>query len=222
MKSESISRDDYFMHDDSTNDDTGAGAAYLAALKGSTTPQAAGAAAARASSPQAPAGPAAAAGPASSERRKSPRYRCQGSVHLREINGGIATWATFTDISLHGCYVEVAANYGIGTVLALSIDVNGFRIEATGEVRAFYPGLGMGISFTKLSDKDREQLRALMRSISQPSVIMSAPSSPSVPRTDALPAAANPAAVLQAIQKFFESRHVMGREEFLAILRKNQ
>ena len=213
------------MDNDSRDDESGTGAAYLAALKGSTAPQAASAAPARAPSPAAPAAPSAPSagtGPASSERRKSPRYRCQGSVHLREINGGSATWAAFTDISLHGCYVEVATSYSVGAALALTIDVNGFRIEATGEVRVAYPGLGMGISFTKLTDKDREQLRALMRSISQPSVIMSAPSSPSIHRADALPAAANPAAVLQTIQKFFESRHVMGREEFLAILRKNQ
>jgi hypothetical protein len=174
---------------------------------------------------QTPAGaatPAPANAPAGSERRKSPRYNCQGSIQLREINGLAATWATFTDISLHGCYVEAATSYSIGTVLAMTIDVNGFRIEATGEVRASYPSLGMGISFTKLSDKDRGQLRELTRSISPPSMIMSTPRSPSIPRAESAPAVINAAPVLQAIQKFFENRHVMGREEFLAILRKNQ
>lgn len=206
------------------NDESGAGAAYLAALKGSTATQAAGAVPARGPMPASPSAPvpSAGTGPASREKRKSPRYRCQGSVHLREINGGAATWATFTDISLHGCYVEVAANYHVGATLDLTIDVNGFRIEAAGEVRVAYPGLGMGISFTKLSDKDRAQLLALMRSISPPSVIMSASQSPSTSRPNALPEAANPAVILQSIQNFFQDRHVMGREEFLAILRKNQ
>jgi hypothetical protein len=32
----------------------------------------------------------------------------------------------------------------------------------------------------------------------------------------------NPSAALQAIHKFFEDRHVMGREEFLRIVRKSQ
>jgi hypothetical protein len=31
---------------------------------------------------------------------------------------------------------------------------------------------------------------------------------------------ANPGAVVQAIQNFFKDRHVMGREEFLKILRQ--
>jgi hypothetical protein len=105
------------------------------------------------------------------------------------------------------------------------IEVNGFRVEAAGEVRVAYPGLGMGISFTKMSEEDRERLRGLVRSLSQPSVIMSPRphkrlASTSPPVTPA-PAVANPTAALQAISKFFEERHVMGREEFLRILRNS-
>src|ERR1700688_3385516 len=212
------------------SDEIDAGAAYLAALKRSTVSPASGAAPARAPDSSSPpeishavnvapgrTGPVA-------EKRKSPRYRCQGSAQLREISSGVATWATFSDISLHGCYVESAAGYVRGSALALTIEVNGFRVEAVGEVRVAYPGLGMGISFTKISDEDRERLRGLVRSLSQPSVIMSprpaerlASTSPVTP----VPAVANPAAALQAISKFFEERHVMGREEFLRILRKS-
>jgi hypothetical protein len=137
----------------------------------------------------------------------------------------VATWATFTDISLHGCYVEASATYRVGATLALTIEVNGFRVETRGEVRVAYPNLGMGISFTKVSDQDRERLRTLVRSISPPSVILGsrlAPRSPSIPQPDALPTVANPGAALQAMLNFFEDRHIMGREEFLRILRKSQ
>jgi PilZ domain len=214
------------------DEETGAGAAYLAALKQSTVPQAAGAAPARApdarSSPETRPGgmvSSGGAGLANAEKRKSPRYQCQGSVHLREVNSGVATWATFTDISLDGCYVEVAASYHVGAALALTIEVNGFRVEVRGEVRVAYPGLGMGISFTKVADQDRERLRVLVGSISQPPVMLEervTPRSPAMPQAEALPAVANPGATLQAILKFFEDRHVMGREEFLGILRKSQ
>lgn len=147
---------------------------------------------------------------------------------MREIKSGTAMWATFSDISLHGCYVEAASGYAVGAVLALAVEVNGFRVEVTGEVRAAYPGLGMGISFTEVSDDNREQLRALVRSISQPSVIMGArpgERSPSNPQSTALcgvAGVANPGAALEAITKFFEDRHVMGRDEFLRILRKSK
>jgi hypothetical protein len=144
---------------------------------------------------------------------------------LREVQSRVATWATFSDISLHGCYVEAAAGYPPGSTLTLRIEVNNFRVEAMGEVRVTYPGLGMGISFTQIADEDRARLRELVRSISQPSVIMGARPADRVsiaPSSTGLPPVANPSTALQAIQKFFEDRHVMGREEFIRILRKSQ
>ena len=208
-------------------DEPDAGANYLAALKQSTRPQAGGAAAA--SAPQVPRSAeirTAGANPTGSvDKRKSPRYPCQGSAHVREVDTGVAIWTTFTDISLHGCYVEATTAYPIGVILALKLEANGYRIEATGEVRVAYPNLGMGISFTKMPDEDRERLRELVRSISRPSVILGGRAAVRPPATvpvETLPGVANPAATLQAMSNFFEDRHMMGREEFLRILRKVQ
>jgi PilZ domain len=217
-------------------DEQNAGAAYLAALKQST-PQAAAAATARAPTPQA-AGPNSAmigardASGAADERRKSPRYRCQGSAHLREIPSGVSTWATFTDISLHGCYVEAMATFRTGAKLSLTMEVNGFRVESGGEVKVVYPNLGMGIGFTTISDADRERLRELLRSLSRPSVILGArpganPASirdvehvsPSASPTMQI---TNPGAGLQAVMNFFTERHILSKEEFFRILRKSQ
>jgi hypothetical protein len=218
------------------SDEENAGAAYLAALKKST-PQAAAAATARA--PILPSasqnnGVAAAGNAISSvdEKRKSPRYRCQGSARLREIITGVSTWATFTDISLHGCYVEAMATFRMGAKLGLTMEVNGFRVDCNGEVRVVYPNLGMGISFTAMSDSDRECLRELLRSLSRPSVILgvrpetkaalildadghSLPPAPATPIT-------NPGAALRAVINFFDERHILSREEFFRILRKSQ
>jgi len=215
------------------SDENNAGAAYLASLKQSS-PQAAGAAAARApvSSPESRLGSTVSVGnsiPPAVERRRSPRYRCQGSAHLRQTGGGVATWATFTDISLHGCYVEAMSTFRVGTELELTIEVNGFRVESRGEVRVAYPNLGMGICFTTTSAEDRERLRELLRSLSRPSVIVgprvaaNAPSTPpATPPSGALSPIANPGAALQAIVNFFDERHMLSREEFLRILRKSQ
>jgi hypothetical protein len=206
-------------------DENDAGAAYLAALKQSASPQAAGAAPARA--PEVPRSAGTPKGglnpPGSADKRRSPRYRCQGSAHIREIETGVSIWTTFTDISLHGCYVETTTTYRVGGMLGLKLEANGFRVEATGEVRVAYPNLGIGISFTKVSEEDRERLRELVRSISRPSVILAArvaQRAPSAPPTDALPRVANPGAALQAMLDFFEDRQMMGREEFLRILRQ--
>lgn len=213
------------------SDENDAGAAYLAALKRSTVSPAAAAGPARAPDSALPTAShtIAAVAPGRTgpvpEKRRSPRYRCQGSAHLREIATGIATWATFSDISVHGCYVETAASYPVKSALTLTVEVNGFRVEAAGEVRVAYPGLGMGISFTNVSDEDRERLRGLVRSLSQPSVILAPPAAErllSKPQTSTVPVSANPSLALEAITRFFEDRHVMGREEFLRILRKSR
>jgi hypothetical protein len=110
-------------------------------------------------------------------------------------------------------------------MLGLKLEVNGFRVEATGEVRVAYPNLGMGISFIKISEEDRGRLRELVASISRPSAALSAQGATralTIPQLDALSGAAHPIAALQAMRNFFENRHVMGRDEFFRILRKNQ
>ena len=211
------------------SDENSAGAAYLAALKQSA-PRAAGAAPARAplSPPDILTESAAATGTANStadNKRQSARYRCQGSARLRELGSGVSTWATFTDISLHGCYVEAMSTFRVGAKVGLTLEVNGFRLESNGEVRVVYPNLGMGICFTTMADPDRERLRELLRSLSRPSVILGVRpevDSAVIPEPAALAPIANPGAALQAVMNFFEERHILSREEFLRILRKSQ
>jgi hypothetical protein len=212
------------MSDESTN-----GAAYLAALKQSK-PQAAATATAPARTSSSDSltrssAIAASANSTSGEKRRSPRYRCQGSARLRELGSGVSTWSTFTDISLHGCYVEAMSTFRSGAKLALTMEVNGFRVETHGEVRVVYPNLGMGICFTIMSEPNREQLQELLRSLSRPSVILgvrrevdAAPS----PQPDGAASIANPAAALQAVITYFDERLILSREEFLRILRKSQ
>jgi hypothetical protein len=211
------------------DDEDGAGASYLASLKQSGTSPSAAAKPALTSEASVAAsrtyGPAANR-PAtqSAERRKNPRYRCQGSVHLREVTSDVATWATFTDISVDGCYVEAAAGYGVGANLVLTIEVNGFRVETAAEVRVAYPGLGMGIAFTRITEAQRDNLRKLIHSIPPRSIILGTSfTTQSLAATPQYSAPiANPSAALQAMQKFFEDRHIMGRDEFSRILRKHE
>jgi hypothetical protein len=206
-------------------DDNDAGAAYLSALRQSTKPRSASAAAPARAFETNPLNAPSPQNSASADKRKSPRYPCEGNARIQEVGNPTATWAKFADISMHGCYVETATPFRSGTSLTLKLDANNYHIEATGEVRVVYSGLGMGISFIKMSDEDRARLRELVRSISPASVIMNQRVFPHAPSalapSAAVPPVNNPAAVLQAILKFFEDRHVMGREEFLKILRIN-
>lgn len=63
---------------------------------------------------------------------------------MRELTCEVQTWASFTDISLHGCYVEAQATYAVGTVLQIKLEANGVKVEVTGNVRMSYPTLVWG------------------------------------------------------------------------------
>ncbi len=159
------------------------------------------------------------------EKRRSPRYKCEGSAEMCEAGHDVRTWATFSDISLHGCYVEAQATYPAGTILHMKLEANGVRLETKGNVRVNYPYLGMGIAFVEMSDENRSRLRALLATITRPTVIMGPGIASSLPAggpLEAVPSIANPSAALQALTEFFENRQMLMREDFLRILRKSQ
>jgi len=209
-------------------EETNDGAAYLAALRASVVPSSGpGAAAAVSQSAQgAGSGTAANSNAATpytgAEKRRSPRYKCEGSVEMQEEGCDVRTWASFTDISLHGCYVEAQATYPIGTALHMKLEANGFKVETKGTVRVNYPYLGMGIAFVDMSAENRAQLKDLLGSISRPSVIIGPGVHPTAAPLEAVPPVSDPQAAIEALVEFFKSRQTLMRDEFLKILRTSQ
>ena len=159
------------------------------------------------------------------EKRRSPRHRCAGSADLREDGHEVRTWATFSDVSLHGCYVEAQATYPVGTILHMKLEANGVRVESKGTVRVNYPYLGMGIAFLEMSEANSLQLRELLSRIPRRTVVMgprTASGIPSAGPLEAVPLITDPIAAVLALTKFFEDRQMLMREDFLRILRKSQ
>ncbi len=205
------------------------GVAYLRALKHSVSPLAAAAGPARETGAGEPGANSALAGSGDqfkgTDKRRSPRYRCEGSAELLEDGCEVRTWASFSDISLHGCYVEAQATYPAGTVLHMKLDAGGVRVESRGNVRVSYPYLGMGIAFVEMSAENQARLRELLAKVSRPSMIMGpgiASSLPSSTPLEAMPTIANPTAAVQALKDFFESRQMLMRDDFVRIVRKSQ
>src|SRR5581483_5664559 len=108
---------------------------------------------------------------AGTNRRREPRYLCVGSAEIREEGCEVRTWATFTDISLHGCYVEAQATYPAGTVLNLKLEANGIRVDTKGNVRVNYPYLGMEIAFVGMTEENVARLRQILANISRGCVV---------------------------------------------------
>ena len=70
--------------------------------------------------------------------------------------------APVTDISASGCYVEMYVPPALGIEFEMTLEVNHLRILADGIVRVVYPGLGIGIEFTNITDEYRQSLNELL------------------------------------------------------------
>lgn len=159
------------------------------------------------------------------EKRRSPRYKCEGSAQLREEGCDVRTWSTFTDISLNGCYVEAQATYPAGTLLHMKLEASGIRVETKGKVRVSYPYLGMGIAFEEMADENAAHLKQLLASLSRPAVIMGPGATSPHPTTgpmEALPAITHPEAAVHALTEFFEIHQILMRDDFVKLLKKSQ
>lgn len=158
------------------------------------------------------------------EKRRSARYKCAGGVELREVNcNTVHTWASFTDISMLGCYVESQATYPVGADLQMKLQANGFKILAKGKVRVNYPHLGMGIAFVELSEENQTSLQGLVASITRPALIVEPEMTlPAFAPQEGRPAITNPMAAVLALIEVFQNLQVLTRAEFLRVLRTSQ
>lgn len=159
------------------------------------------------------------------EKRRAPRYKCEGSAEVRKEGCDVRTWCTFTDISLHGCYVEAQATYPAGTVLHMKLEVNGVRFETIGKVRISYPYLGMGIAFEDISEENNTHLKQLLASLSRPTVIVGPGVNSPYPTTgpmEGLPPITKPEAAVHSLIEFFEVHQVLMRDDFVRLLKKSQ
>jgi hypothetical protein len=208
------------------------GVAYLTALKKLSTDEAAATAAAEpaqdtteANMSAIPLTPVSEGRFHGSDKRRTPRYKCEGSVELIEEGCSVRTWAMFTDINQYGCYIEAQATYPVGTNLYLKMTLNGKRVEGKGIVRVNYPYLGMGIAFVEMSEENRERLNILLNPVTYPRVIAGPGATSIIPTRsllDAAPAITNPDAVMQALAEFFQIEHILTREHFLKIVAQSQ
>ena len=153
------------------------------------------------------------------ERRKCPRFRCSGTVEFRAESSDARMWGTLTDISLYGCYVEMAETFPIDTKVNLVLKSLGTRIQVPGTVRASYPFLGMGICFAEIEPEQRKQLKQLLDALSGRNAVSNHVPEQENGINNAL-ASADPRAFLDEIATFFQKNHLLSRDELHQIAKR--
>jgi len=161
--------------------------------------------------------------PTASERRRAPRFKCEDSAEFRVGGTDVRTWGTFTDLSVHGCYIEMTATFPVGAMVDLVLGLNGFRVSVKGEVRVSYPFLGIGVAFRDISPENERDLKAMVSSLmaAQNPASSIAATQPAKGQPFIV-AIATPEVALQTVVDFFQSHSVLTRDEFLQVIRKSQ
>jgi hypothetical protein len=153
------------------------------------------------------------------ERRKTPRLRCSGSLELRAEGTDVRIWGTLTDVGLHGCYVEMNTTFPIGTKVDLVLKSMSIRVETPGIIRATYPFLGMGMSFSDTEPEQKLHLQQLLSALRSRSHFLTSDPAQHDEKKDPL-AAADPKALVDEIALFFQKNTALPREEFYQIAKR--
>jgi hypothetical protein len=95
------------------------------------------------------------------EKRKHERLPVV--VEVRWEGGTRSSGARTTDISEGGCFVDTLAHAPVGETIDFKLlPPDGEWMDVQGQVIYELPRTGFGVRFTKMSDSDRERLKALL------------------------------------------------------------
>ncbi|MGH9530483.1 MAG: PilZ domain-containing protein [Terriglobales bacterium] len=70
-----------------------------------------------------------------------------------------------TDLSLGGCYLELASPFPVRTKLTLSMRAGETELRVEGIVRVMHPELGMGVEFTQKTGIQKEQVERFIQTL---------------------------------------------------------
>jgi PilZ domain len=85
------------------------------------------------------------------ERRRAPRYPFIARAEIIDEKENARTSSRVSDLSVHGCYVEMMNPFPEGTTVVIEIYTETESLEAHGTVARIEPKRGMGLSFDELA-----------------------------------------------------------------------
>jgi hypothetical protein len=85
------------------------------------------------------------------ERRREPRIPFIASAQVQDESSGSRLPSRISDISLHGCYVDIIHPFPDGTSVQIKIFTETHEFEAPATVVYNHPHLGMGLLFRQVN-----------------------------------------------------------------------
>src|SRR5216683_5747551 len=131
-----------------------------------------------------------------------------------------------TDLSLGGCYLDIASPFPVSTRVTLSMRAAGVELKAEGIVRVMHPDQGMGVEFTQATPDYRAALEKFLGVLTEnrdlsPELLVE-PEGLEVELRPTSNREAGPAETDDPLLGFFRSQAALPADAFLAELHKQR
>ncbi|HTY84542.1 MAG TPA: PilZ domain-containing protein [Silvibacterium sp.] len=102
------------------------------------------------------------------EKRRHPRYRCEGMAEVFLPHGGLLLRGRILNLSVSGCYIETAMlNLERGTLVEVYFVTNRLQFRVQGNIAEVRGKRGAGISFVNVSPRRAVQIARLVRELAE-------------------------------------------------------
>lgn len=103
-----------------------------------------------------------------SERRKHPRYACEGHAEVFLPHGGLLFRGRILDLSVSGCMIEATGiTLERGTHVEIYFTARQLQFRVPGNIAVLYRGKGVGIAFYHVSRRMAEQIREMVSELAE-------------------------------------------------------
>jgi hypothetical protein len=101
---------------------------------------------------------------AGNDRRRTPRFRCEGTGEVIVLGGALCFRGKVRDLSVTGCYLTTDVLFTLerGTQVEVALVVNRVHFRVAAGVRASHKVKGVGLEFMNVSPRCAAYIRDLV------------------------------------------------------------
>jgi hypothetical protein len=92
------------------------------------------------------------------EKRRSPRYSFIASAELIEERADVRIASRVSELSLHGCYLDMMNPFPTGTMVLVKISAGDAFFEAKAKIIYSQPNMGAGVGFLEVGPESQSAL----------------------------------------------------------------
>ena len=92
------------------------------------------------------------------EKRRSPRYSFVASAELIEERADVRIASRVSELSLHGCYLDMMNPFPTGTMVLVKIAAGDSFFEAKAKIVYSQPNMGAGVAFLHIEPDSQTAL----------------------------------------------------------------